>query len=133
MPDAMRDLATFLPFAAARRAARAVPAVVAAAGALVSAAPAPPAAAAAFPDFRPVVRSLSVHERSDMTPSVWRRGCPVSLSSLRRVSLQFVGFDGRLRRGALVVHESAARDVVSVFRTLYLARFPIRRMRPIEA
>ena len=45
----------------------------------------------------------------------------------------FVGFDGRARRGALVVHHSAARDVVTAFRALYRARFPIRRMRPIQA
>jgi D-alanyl-D-alanine carboxypeptidase len=68
-----------------------------------------------------------------MTPSVWRRGCPVGLSSLRHVSLPFVGFDGRPRRGALVVHNGVARDVLTVFRRLYAARFPIRRMRPIQA
>ncbi len=112
--------------------ARALLAAAAAAAALVAAAPAP-AAPARLPEFRPVVRSLSAEERRDMTPSVWRRGCPVGLADLRHVSLPFVGFDGRLRRGALVVHHSVARDVVSVFRTLYRARFPIRRMRPIEA
>ena len=65
-----------------------------------------------------------------MTPSVWRRGCPVALSSLRHVSLPYVGFDGRARRGALVVNASAAGDVVAAFRDLYRARFPIRRMQP---
>jgi hypothetical protein len=119
------------PGASALRAAVAAAAALVA-GALLPTAPAP-AAPARLSDFRPVIRALSAQERAGMTPSVWRPGCPVSLSSLRRVSLQFVGFDGRLRRGALVVHESAAREVVSVFRTLYRARFPIRRMRPIEA
>jgi len=90
-------------------------------------------AAAPLPEFRAVVRSIPPAERAQMTPSVWRRGCPVGLSSLRRASLPFVGFDGRPRRGALVVHHSAARDVVSAFRALYRARFPIRRMRPIQA
>jgi hypothetical protein len=94
---------------------------------------APTAAAASPPEFRAVVRAISPAERADMTPSVWRRGCPVGLSALRHVSLPFVGFDGRARRGALVVHHSAARDVVTAFRALYRARFPIRRMRPIQA
>jgi hypothetical protein len=49
------------------------------------------------------------------------------------VSLPYVGFDGRAHRGALVVHHGAARDVVTAFRALYRARFPIRRMRPIQA
>jgi hypothetical protein len=57
----------------------------------------------------------------------------VALSRLRHVSLPYVGFDGRVRRGAVVVHDGAAADIVSVFRALYEARFPIRRMRPIQA
>jgi hypothetical protein len=109
--------------------------VLACAGALALLAAAPAAAAprAPLPEFRAVVRVLSAQERDDMTPSVWRRGCPVGLAALRHVSLPFVGFDGRPRRGALVVHNSAARDVVTVFRRLYAARFPIRRMRPSQA
>jgi hypothetical protein len=57
----------------------------------------------------------------------------VGLAALRHVSLPFVGFDGRPRRGALVVHNDAARDVVTAFRALYRDRVPIRRMRPIQA
>lgn len=91
------------------------------------------AAPRTLPPFRAVVRALSAKERADMTPSVWRRGCPVPLSQLRHVSLPFVGFDGHARRGALVVNQSAARDVVAAFRDLYAARFPIRRMRPVQA
>jgi hypothetical protein len=108
----------------------------AAAGTLVAVAlvaAAAPAAAAPPPEFRAVVRLISPQERAAMTPSVWRRGCPVALAALRHVSLPFVGFDGRVRRGALVVHNGAARDVVTAFRALYRARFPIRRMRPIQA
>jgi D-alanyl-D-alanine carboxypeptidase len=91
------------------------------------------AAAAPLPGFRAVVRSISPAEREQMTPSVWRPGCPAGLSALRHVSLAFVGFDGRAHRGALVVHNRAARDVVTAFRALYGARVPIRRMRPIQA
>jgi len=96
----------------------------------VSVAVAAPAMAA--PAFRVVIRPVSPAERADMTPSVWRPGCPVPLSALRHVSLPFVDFSGRVRRGALVVHNDAARDVVKVFRRLYAARFPIRRMSPIQ-
>ena len=95
--------------------------------------PSLPAGAAALPGFRAVVRPISPAERKEMTPSVWRAKCPVSLSELRHVSLPYVGFDGHAHRGALVVHHSAATDVVTVFRQLYRARFPIRRMRPIQA
>ena len=90
-------------------------------------------AAPRIPPFRAVVRALSPAERADMTPSVWRRGCPVGLDQLRHVSLPYIGFGGRAKRGALVVNASAADDVVAAFRDLYRARFPIRRMRPIQA
>jgi hypothetical protein len=68
-----------------------------------------------------------------MTPSVWRPGCPVPLSDLRRVTLTYVAFDGRAHRGALVVNRSVAAPVARAFGQLYAARFPIRRMLPIEA
>lgn len=66
-------------------------------------------------------------------PYSWRPGCPVPPAQLRRVRLRYVGFDGRSHVGALVVNERVVRDVVGVFRSLYRARFPIRRMRPIDA
>ncbi len=105
--------------------------LVAACALLLSGAPAV-ATAAEKPPFRAVVRALTPAERAAMTPEVWRPGCPVSLSQLRRVSLPYVDFAGRPRRGALVVNASAASDVVAAFRSLYRAGFPIRRMEPIE-
>lgn len=84
------------------------------------------------PPFTATVRPLSATERAAMTPSAWRRGCPVALARLRHVSLSHIGFGGRARRGVLVVNASVAGEVVGVFRDLYRARFPIRKMRPIE-
>src|SRR5436190_11495647 len=66
-------------------------------------------------------------------PHSWHRGCPVAPAQLRRVRLTYWGFDRRAHTGALVVNASVAGDVVRVFRRLYSARFPIRRMRPIDA
>jgi D-alanyl-D-alanine carboxypeptidase len=66
-------------------------------------------------------------------PYSWHRGCPVAPAQLRRVRLSYWGFDGRAHTGAVVVNASAVGDVVRVFRRLYGARFPIRRLRPIDA
>ncbi|MEW6581879.1 MAG: M15 family metallopeptidase [Actinomycetota bacterium] len=101
---------------------------VAAAAALALA----PAAAGAA-SFTAMVRPLSAAQRAAMTPSVWRPGCPVGLGDLRAVRMRHWGFDGRVRTGTLVVHRDAAAVVVTVFRRLFAARFPIRRMVPIEA
>ncbi|HEX7746313.1 MAG TPA: M15 family metallopeptidase, partial [Micromonosporaceae bacterium] len=62
----------------------------------------------------------------------WRPGCPVGPEHLRRVRLSHWDFDGRVRVGELIVHESVAGDVVSIFRRLFEHRFPIRQMRPVD-
>src|SRR5919201_194258 len=66
-------------------------------------------------------------------PYSWHRGCPVAPAQLRRVRLSYWGLDARAHTGTLIVNVSAVGDVVRVFRRLYTARFPIRRMRPIDA
>ena len=63
----------------------------------------------------------------------YRAGCPVPPSQLRTVRLSYWGFDGRPHLGRLVVNRGVTGDVVTVFRRLYAARFPIRRMAPIAA
>ena len=68
-----------------------------------------------------------------MTGVSWRPGCPVGLRDLRLLRLSHWGFDGRARTGRLIVHRDVARELVEVFRDLYAARFPIRRMVPVDA
>jgi hypothetical protein len=66
-------------------------------------------------------------------PYSWHAGCPVGPSQLRLLRLGYWGFDGKPRIGSLVVRDRVARDVVAVFRRLYAARFPIRRLRKVDA
>ena len=66
-------------------------------------------------------------------PHSWHAGCPVGPSQLRRVRLAYWGFDGTAHTGSLVVNAAAVGDLVRVFSRLYAGRFPIRRMRPIDA
>ena len=84
------------------------------------------------PAFRSSIAVLTPKERAAMTPSVWRKGCPVGLGSLRMLRMSYWTFDGRVRTGRLVVHKDVATDVVTAFDSLYAARFPIRWMVPIE-
>ena len=62
----------------------------------------------------------------------WHAGCPVPISDLRLVRLTYWGFDDRPHTGSLVVNRDAVRPVVRALRSLYEARFPIRRMRLVE-
>jgi hypothetical protein len=63
----------------------------------------------------------------------YRAGCPVGPEQLRTVRLSYWGFDGRAHEGSLVVNRRVAGDVVAVFRAVYAARFPIRRIEPVSA
>jgi D-alanyl-D-alanine carboxypeptidase len=80
----------------------------------------------------PFVARVERVTASDLRYS-WHRGCPVPPAQLRRVRLAFLDFDGRRRLGAVVVNARVVPQVTRVFRALYRARFPIRRMRPIDA
>jgi hypothetical protein len=93
---------------------------------------APVGLGAEAPVFRSGISALTTQERAAMTPSVWHRGCPVSLTSLRMVRVSHWDFAGRVRTGRLVVNRDAAADVVAIMRDLYAAKFPIRWMVPIE-
>jgi D-alanyl-D-alanine carboxypeptidase-like protein len=101
------------------------------AGLAAAALAAAPASAAVR--FSAAVLPIPAAQRAAMTPSVWRPGCPVGLSDLRVVRMTIWGFDGRVRTGRLVVNRDAAPAIVAAFRRLFDARFPIRRMVPIEA
>jgi D-alanyl-D-alanine carboxypeptidase len=93
---------------------------------------APVGHAADAPAFVATVSPLTTAERAAMTPSVWRRGCPVPLSALRVVRVTHWNFKGQIRTGRLVVNRDAADDTVAIMRDLYAAKFPIRWMVPIE-
>jgi hypothetical protein len=68
-----------------------------------------------------------------MTGVSWHRGCPVPLAQLRLLTLSYRGFDGRVHTGHLVANADAAPALVATFRRLFAARFPIRRMEPVDA
>ena len=92
-----------------------------------------PEACASPTAFRGSVSTLPDSLRATMTGRSWRPGCPVGLDDLRLVRATHFGFDGRIRTGRIVVHRDIADDVLSVLRRLHAARFPIRRMVPVDA
>ena len=63
----------------------------------------------------------------------YRAGCPVGPSELRAVAVSHWGFDGEPHVGRIVVAKRLAPALVSVFRALWQARFPIRRLQPVSA
>lgn len=88
-------------------------------------------AAAARPAFQ--FGPIDAATKQRMIGVSWRPGCPVGLNDLRLLKVRYWGFDGRVRRGRLVVHEDSARGMVRVMRRLFRLHFPIRRMRLVDA
>jgi hypothetical protein len=84
------------------------------------------------PGFHARVQPIPPAVRAEMTGVSWRQGCPVALSDLRLLTLTYRGFDGRAHTGRLVANRDAAATLVGVFRRLYAAGFPIRRMELVD-
>jgi len=85
----------------------------------------------AEPSFRSTVERIGESMRAQMAS--WHRGCPVGIDSLRLVTVSYWGFDGRVHDGRLVVGRRHTGAVVRALGSLFAARFPVRRMRPIDA
>lgn len=94
------------------------------------------AAAPSFPSqesFRGTISRIDAAQAARMTGVSWRPGCPVPLRDLRLLTLPHRRFDGKVVLGRLIVHHDVAHGVIGVFRRLFAARFPIRRIVPIDA
>jgi len=76
--------------------------------------------------FHATVRAVPA---SVLARSSWTKACPVAAADLRYLTVGFRGFDGRAHTGELLVNARVADDLVTVFRQLFAAGFPIERMR----
>ncbi|MBK5220711.1 MAG: M15 family metallopeptidase [Thermoleophilia bacterium] len=89
------------------------------------------ASASARPGFQAGPIDAATKQR--MVGVSWHRGCPVGLNDLRLLKVRHWGFDGRVHRGRLVVHEDSARGMLRGMRRLFRLHFKIRRMRLVDA
>jgi poly-gamma-glutamate synthesis protein (capsule biosynthesis protein) len=84
------------------------------------------------PVFQASNSALTAAMRSRMTGVSWHQGCPVTLGDLRLLRLSYWGFDHAVHQGELIVNTSAATSMITAFRLLFEARFPIRQMRVVD-
>jgi D-alanyl-D-alanine carboxypeptidase len=99
----------------------------------IAAALVPPSNGRADPGFHGRVAPIDGQTRARMSGVSMHPGCPVGFADLRLLTVTHWGFDGRVHRGRLVVHRAAAEQMLGAMRTLYHQRFPIRRMRLVDA
>ncbi|MCB0971502.1 MAG: M15 family metallopeptidase [Acidimicrobiales bacterium] len=87
----------------------------------------PPAPGEDAPPYRVHVEPVTAADLG----SSYEPGCPVGPEALRRVRVDYWGYDGEVHRGDLIVAASVADDVGWAFGELYDARFQIRRIHPV--
>jgi hypothetical protein len=80
----------------------------------------------------PFAATVSRVTRAELGAS-WHAGCPVAPAALRRARLSYWGFDSEAQTGELVVNADTVPAVKRIFARLYAGRFPLRRMRTIDA
>ena len=75
------------------------------------------------------VSTISDLAGDPLARSTWNERCPVAVADLAYVTVSFWGFDDRPHTGELIVHQSVAADMVTIFEGLYNDRYPIEEMR----
>jgi D-alanyl-D-alanine carboxypeptidase len=90
-----------------------------------------PSPSAAKPPPAPPRATVAPISVADLGPT-WRPGCPIDSRQLRRVEVNHLGFDGKIHRGDLIVHEDVAADVVAIFEQLLQLRYPVEKIRTVD-
>jgi hypothetical protein len=79
--------------------------------------------------FHSSIEPLPASVKSELkNGGFWHKGCPVSLSQLRVLTVTYRGFDKHNHTGQLIVNRSAAAGLASVFHQLYRLHFRIHHM-----
>jgi len=82
--------------------------------------------------FKASVNVLTPAQKEKMLGRSWHEGCPVPLDDLASIHLNYVGFDGAVHDGVIVIHRKLAKEAIEIFDELFAAHFPIERMQPYE-
>lgn len=78
------------------------------------------------------VRPIPKEIQKEMKGKSWRKGCPVGLKDLRYIQTPYWGFDGQSHQGEIIVHKNLAKKVSNILREMYIAKFPIEKMRLVH-
>jgi D-alanyl-D-alanine carboxypeptidase len=73
-----------------------------------------------------IARLTPAQRQEIMAAGEWHRGCPVGMWQLRVLTYRYHGFDRQTHRGQIVVNQTVAAPLATVFAKLYRLGFPIR-------
>ncbi|NOZ87260.1 MAG: M15 family metallopeptidase [Deltaproteobacteria bacterium] len=80
--------------------------------------------------FNAEVMPLSEEMKNKMNGVTFRPGCPVPLSDLVLIRVDYHGFDHKIHHGQLVVHKKVGPELIEIFRDIFNAGFPIDKIKP---
>lgn len=83
--------------------------------------------------FKSSISPLPLAIQENMRDSDWYKDCPISLNHLAYIELTYWGYDQQSHQGVLIINKALVKDIVAIFKTLYLQKFPIQNMMPIQA
>ena len=83
--------------------------------------------------FKSSISFIPPNIQKRMLKYTWHEGCPLPLNDLRYIVLSYWGFDKKPHLGALIINKLLAKEVVQIFKSLYLHHFPIERMKLMDA
>jgi hypothetical protein len=66
--------------------------------------------------------------KDEMTGVSWREGCPVPISDLRYLEMNFWNWKEKPRRGVMVVHKDQVDNVLDAFESVFDQRFQMKKM-----
>ncbi len=83
--------------------------------------------------FHYTITQIPPNQQLLMQQYTWHPGCPVSISDLSYLQLSYWGFDNKPHQGVLIVNQQLAPEIVQIFHELFLIKFPIAKMQPLDA
>jgi len=75
----------------------------------------------------PLIAPIPDSVWASMQGLTWHKGC-MARSSLRYITVNYIGFDGFRYRGSIILASWAAKPAANVFSRLYAIKYPIRSM-----
>ncbi len=69
---------------------------------------------------------------SMMQKGIWSSECPIPISKLRLLYLSYYNFENQMVIGRMIVLDSIAESVISIFKELFMIKFPIHQIDLID-
>jgi len=82
-----------------------------------------------FADYNYSISNISDKiEKKMISGNSHKKNCPIPLTMLRYLTLEYIDFSGNIKLGELIVHKDVSFEIVKIFKTLYETKYPIYKM-----